>query len=73
MEEFELPSPKEDEILARVVTDSICMSTWKLVEQGAGHKKAPNDIAEHPVIVGHEFCGEIMEVGDEWKAAFSPG
>lgn len=73
MEEFELPSPKEDEILARVVTDSICMSTWKLVEQGAGHKKAPNDIAEHPVIVGHEFCGEIMEVGDGWKGAFSPG
>ena len=45
LEEFELPDIKDDEILAKVVTDSICMSTWKLVEQGADHKKAPSDLA----------------------------
>ena len=27
LEEFELPAMKEDEILAKVVCDSICMST----------------------------------------------
>ena len=27
LEEFELPEPKEDEILAKVVSDSICMSS----------------------------------------------
>lgn len=73
LEEFELPDIKDDEILAKVVTDSICMSTWKLVEQGADHKKAPSDLAARPVITGHEFCGEIMAVGDARKGQFEPG
>ena len=29
LEEFELPSIKDDEILAHVICDSICMSTYK--------------------------------------------
>ena len=29
LEEFDLPEIKEDEILARVVSDSICMSSYK--------------------------------------------
>ena len=33
LEEFELPEIKEDEILVKVVSDSICMSTWKMVCQ----------------------------------------
>ena len=40
LEEFELPKIKEDEILVKVVSDSICMSTYKLVEQGKRHKRA---------------------------------
>lgn len=39
LEEFELPEIKENEILASVITDSICMSTWKLANQGADHKR----------------------------------
>ena len=35
--------------------------------QGTAHKRVPDDIAENPVIVGHEFCGEILEVGEKWK------
>ena len=35
LEEFELPAIQDDEILASVVSDSICMSTFKAVEQGA--------------------------------------
>ena len=38
LEEFELPEIKEDEILARVVSDSICMSSHKAAMQGAEHK-----------------------------------
>ncbi|HNP93901.1 MAG TPA: L-sorbose 1-phosphate reductase, partial [Rectinema sp.] len=30
LEEFDLPPLKDDEILARVVSDSICMSSHKL-------------------------------------------
>jgi threonine dehydrogenase-like Zn-dependent dehydrogenase len=31
MEEFTLSELKDDEILVRVITDSICMSTYKLL------------------------------------------
>lgn len=72
LEEFELPKIKEDEILASVITDSLCTSSWKLAKQGENHKKAPNDIAQNPIIVGHEFCGKIIEVGEKWRSKFKP-
>ena len=55
LEEFELPKIKEDEILAKVVSDSICMSSYKAATQGTDHKRVPNDVAENPIIIGHEF------------------
>ena len=73
LEEFELPAIQEDEILAKVVSDSICMSTFKAVEQGADHKRVPNDIAKNPTIIGHEFCGEILVGGKKWQSKFKPG
>lgn len=73
LEEFELPALKEDEILARIVSDSICMSSYKASVQGKRHKRVPDDVAEHPVIIGHEFCGEIIEVGEKWKEQFKAG
>ena len=73
LEEFELPEIKDDEILARVVSDSICMSSFKAAEQGAAHKRVPDDVAEKPVIIGHEFCGDIVKVGAKWKHKFKEG
>lgn len=73
LEEFELPEIKDNEILASVVTDSICMSTWKLANQGENHKKAPENLQENPIIVGHEFCGEILDVGAKWSHKFKKG
>ena len=73
LEEFELPAIKEDEILAHVISDSICMSSYKASIQGADHKRVPNDVHENPIIIGHEFCGEIVEVGKKWQAQFKPG
>ena len=73
LEEFELPALGEDEILAKVVSDSICMSSYKAAHQADTHKRVPRDIAEHPTIIGHEFAGEIVEVGAKWKDAFKPG
>ncbi|WP_320129485.1 zinc-binding dehydrogenase [uncultured Sphaerochaeta sp.] len=73
VEEFELPSIQEDEILAKVVTNSICMSDHKAAEQGASHKRVPDDVALNPIILGHEFCGEIVEVGKKWADSFKKG
>lgn len=71
LEEFELPEITDEEILIRVVSDSVCASTYKAIKQGTAHKRVPENIAEQPVIIGHEMCGEILQVGeslkDEWK------
>ncbi len=72
-EEFDLPAIKQDEILAQVICDSLCMSTYKAVKQGIEHKRIPEDVHIHPTIIGHEFSGIIVEVGDKWKKAFTPG
>lgn len=73
LEEFELPAIKEDEILASVVSDSICMSSYKAAHQGTDHKRIPKDVEENPIIIGHEFSGEIIEVGAKWQNKFKPG
>jgi len=73
LEEFELPPLKEDEILAKVISDSICMSSHKAALQGAEHKRVPDDIHINPTIIGHEFAGIILEVGKKWQHKFSKG
>jgi len=73
LEEFDLPDIREDEILASVVSDSICMSSHKAALQGADHKRVPDDIDVNPTIIGHEFSGVILEVGKKWKEKFSAG
>jgi threonine dehydrogenase-like Zn-dependent dehydrogenase len=73
LEEFELPALKDDEILARVISDSICMSSHKAALQGAEHKRVPDDININPTIIGHEFAGIILEVGKKWQHKFMAG
>ncbi len=73
LDEFELPPIKDDEILAHVISDSICMSSYKATKQGPDHKRVPNDVDKNPTIIGHEFCGEIIEVGKKWQDKFKPG
>lgn len=73
LEEFDLPEITEEEVLIKVISDSVCASTWKAVKQGTKHKRVPPNIAEKPVIIGHEMCGEIVQVGENLKDKWSVG
>jgi len=73
LEEFELPPIKDDEILVKVSADSICMSSYKAALLGAEHKRVPDDVAENPIIIGHELSGEIVEIGSQWQDKYEQG
>ena len=73
LDEFELPEIRDDEILAKVICDSICMSSHKLALQGAKHKRVRHDLNKQQPIIGHELCGIIEKVGSRWAAQFKPG
>jgi len=73
LEEFSLPSPGDDEILATVVSDCLCMSSYKAASLGAEHRRVPDDVAVNPIMLGHEFSGEILKVGAKWQGKFEAG
>lgn len=73
LEEFELPEIKDDEILAEVISDSVCMSTYKCAILGQEHKRVPKDVAHNPTIMGHEMAGNIIAVGKMHQNKFKPG
>lgn len=73
LEEFELPEITDDEILVEVISDSVCMSTYKAAILGKRHKRVPQDVDVHPIIVGHEFAGNIVKVGKNLQGQFKEG
>jgi len=73
VESFDLPPIRDDELLVKIICDSLCMSSWKAAVKGEDHKRVPDDISVNPTVLGHEFCGEIVEVGAKWKDKFFPG
>lgn len=73
LDEFELPEIKDDEILVKVVSDSVCMSTYKCAILGTKHKRVHEDVADHPAIMGHEMAGDIVQVGKKHQDKFKPG
>jgi len=73
LDTFELPEMKDDEILVKVVSNSICMSTYKATYLGEDHKRVPNDVAQKPIVTGHEFAGDIVKVGKKWQHQFKAG
>ena len=73
LEEIELPPVGPDDVRVQIISDSICMSSYKAAVEGEDHKRVPNDCAQKPVIVGHEFCGNIVEVGENWKHKYQAG
>ena len=56
LEEFDLPSIKDDEILAHIISDSACMSSYKAAIQAPITNGYPM-ISRKPDYV-YEFCGD---------------
>lgn len=73
LEEFELPQMKDDEILMKIVCDSVCMSTHKSTKIAEEHWLVNKDLAEHPSIIGHEFAGVLVEIGNKWARQYTIG
>lgn len=73
LEDIDLPEIDEDGIQVKIISDSLCMSTYKAAVEGEEHKRVPDNVAEEPTIVGHEFCGKIVKVGANWKDKFKEG
>ena len=73
LEDVEFESAGKDGIVVEIVANSVCVSDYKCATLGAGHKRVPNDVADNPVIIGHEMCGVIREVGERWKDRFRAG
>ncbi|MDO4479607.1 MAG: zinc-binding dehydrogenase [Erysipelotrichaceae bacterium] len=73
LDEFELPQITDDEILVKIVSDSVCMSTYKCAILGKEHKRVHEDVDQHPAIMGHEMAGDIVEVGKNHQDKFKPG
>jgi len=73
LDEVVLPEVGPDDVQIRITCDSVCMSTYKAALEGEDHKRVPNDCAVNPTIVGHEFCGDIVAVGENWAHKYKVG
>lgn len=73
LREFELPEITDNELLVSVISDSVCLSTWKAALLGSEHKRVPDDLENHPVITGHECAGIIVEVGKNLTDKYKKG
>ncbi len=71
---FELPEITDNELLVSVISDSVCLSTWKAALLGSEHKhRLPDDLENHPVITGHECAGVIGGVGKNLTGKYKKG
>lgn len=71
--EADLPPITPSELLLKVVSSSMCYSTYKALSLGEQHKRVPNNISEVPVMTGHEFAGIIEQVGADLTDRFTVG
>ncbi len=53
-------------VLTKVVSDSLHISSYKATNQGTDHNRIPNDVAKKPIIIGHEFADELVEIVAKW-------
>ena len=80
MVEAPLPQPGRGEVLVKVRAAGICGSDLHCVTHGAQLVDSVKEAAgvelfklDAPVVLGHEFCAEIVEYGPDCRATLAPG
>ncbi len=69
-----VPAFKEDELLVRIDAIGLCFSDVKLIRAGEEHPRViSKNLAEDPVIPGHEAVMTVVGVGDKLKDKFQAG
>ncbi len=69
-----VPRPQFDELLARVDAAGLCFSDIKILKLGNEHHRlSGRNLADDPIILGHEASVTIVEVGEDLRDKFSVG
>ena len=72
--EWDVPDPQADELLVRIDSIGLCFSDVKLIRAGTDHPRViSKDLAEDPVVPGHEAVMTVVKVGDDLKDTFEEG
>lgn len=65
------PKPRPDDVLIKVKSVAICATDVELYEGTMFY--LTSGMTKCPFIPGHEWSGEVVEVGENAKADFAPG
>jgi len=69
-----VPSIGEDELLVKIDAIGLCFSDVKLIRAGEEHPRViSKNLAEDPVIPGHEAVMTVVKVGKQLAGEFKPG
>lgn len=71
--EHTVPAPGADELLVRCDANGLCFSDIKIILQGGEHIRIKRDIAQDPVIMGHESVITVVQVGEKLAGQFTVG
>ena len=80
VDEIPEPSPGEGEVLVKSIACGICGSDLHATRHTQEFIKTSRDTGgafklttSNPVVLGHEFCAEIVEYGPQTDKSFKPG
>lgn len=73
-EDAEIGAPGPDQLLARIDGAGLCFSDTKIIKLGGDHPRLyGRDLANDPIIPGHEAALTIVAVGENRKDKYSVG
>ncbi len=72
--EIPVNRPGPEQLLARVDAAGICFSDIKIIKQGGDHPRLyGRDLANDPIVPGHEVALTIVEVGEQLAGQYHVG